>query len=309
MVERSRLNLPFMLFMIAYAASSQFTTVPQGMRDMLDAWRRGWLQSRVNEKGNKVLRDSENRDNASKVQRMLMLWDKLQASQLLEEFGRHEVEQTSEEATPPKEELEALFKDVPRQIPKPDVAAPSQERKDAERKRKWYDKIAGVMDEKRFTGFTPETEQELHAEAVLLRTLHSSDNWFEVGNAWQASLLPGGGLVRRKADNAYFFVERAYHAAAIVWPAKQLEIGIWERDPSVEELQWLVVFDIDAYEDVPLRWASPLALLLQDLRGEPLCASPRLCFRFAFPNSSAKKHSQCIFSCGAKPGFHRSGFS
>ncbi len=67
MVERSRLNLPFMLFMIAYAASTGFTTVPQGMRDMLVAWRRGWLQSRVNEKGNKVLRDHEQRDNASNV--------------------------------------------------------------------------------------------------------------------------------------------------------------------------------------------------------------------------------------------------
>ena len=35
--------------------------------EMITAMSQSWLQSRINEQGNKILRDGEHRDNASKV--------------------------------------------------------------------------------------------------------------------------------------------------------------------------------------------------------------------------------------------------
>ena len=47
---------------IAYALSTDFAEVPKGLMDMADAIFASRLQSRINEKGNKVLREAEMRD-------------------------------------------------------------------------------------------------------------------------------------------------------------------------------------------------------------------------------------------------------
>ena len=56
-----------MSWSIAYAASTGWTFAPEPLLKMLQGLFRGWGQSRVNEKANKVLRDAETRENASKA--------------------------------------------------------------------------------------------------------------------------------------------------------------------------------------------------------------------------------------------------
>ena len=60
MVRRSKLGQPVMLHAIAHALSTDFA-------DMADAIFASSLQSRINEKGNKVLREAEMRDAISHV--------------------------------------------------------------------------------------------------------------------------------------------------------------------------------------------------------------------------------------------------
>ena len=67
MVRRSRLSHPVMLHAIAHALSTDFAAVPKGLMDMADAIFASQLQSRINEKGNKVLREAEMRDAISHV--------------------------------------------------------------------------------------------------------------------------------------------------------------------------------------------------------------------------------------------------
>ena len=67
MVKNSRLNSPFVLIMIAYAQAADWGTPPLPMREMISAAFSGWIQSRINEKGNKVCRDCETRGNMSKA--------------------------------------------------------------------------------------------------------------------------------------------------------------------------------------------------------------------------------------------------
>ena len=70
MVKRCRLMNPFHLWCIAFAATSQWTEVRPEFRLLLERTFACWVQSRINEKGNKAIRDA-NRDNASKVNRIL----------------------------------------------------------------------------------------------------------------------------------------------------------------------------------------------------------------------------------------------
>ena len=67
MVRRSKLGHPVMLHAIAHALSTDFAEVPKALLDMADAIFASQLQSRINEKGNKVLREAEMRDALSHV--------------------------------------------------------------------------------------------------------------------------------------------------------------------------------------------------------------------------------------------------
>ena len=67
MTARSRFGSPLMMFCAAYAASTGFTHAPEPMLKLVRHVFEGFLQSRINEKANKVLRDSETRENASKA--------------------------------------------------------------------------------------------------------------------------------------------------------------------------------------------------------------------------------------------------
>ena len=69
-LERSTLHGIFMKFCLVFAGATNFTTMPPQLLEMLLDLFCGWLQSRVIEKGNKVMRDSETRENASKAFRI-----------------------------------------------------------------------------------------------------------------------------------------------------------------------------------------------------------------------------------------------
>ena len=121
-----------------------------------------------------------------------------------------------------------------------------------------------MQDGKAVTGFTPATEQELHAELHLLTCLYTIGEWHQVDNAWQAGFLPEGQLLRRKSDGFVGFVLRAYTVAALCWPARPLELNLCVADLEVEELTWVVCVAIEGFEVLRPAWSSPLHLILED---------------------------------------------
>ena len=69
-VARSRMNHSVMKYAIAYAMSTDFaamTPPPLRLVEMVRHLFRGWAQSRINEKGNKVLRETELRGSNGKA--------------------------------------------------------------------------------------------------------------------------------------------------------------------------------------------------------------------------------------------------
>ena len=67
MRRRCRLHHPFSMWCIAFAATSQWKTVNSHLFGFVKRTFEGWHQTRINEKANKVLRDTANRGNASKA--------------------------------------------------------------------------------------------------------------------------------------------------------------------------------------------------------------------------------------------------
>jgi len=67
---------------------------------------RGLGQSRILEEANKILRDAASRHNASKVVKMLSMWELPHQGELLKQYGRNEVVATSQAEHPASEKME-----------------------------------------------------------------------------------------------------------------------------------------------------------------------------------------------------------
>ncbi|MCP4242916.1 MAG: hypothetical protein GY772_20375 [bacterium] len=142
------------------------------------------------------------------------------------------------------------------------------------RKRKaWDERIERVLGRVTWSTHTPASEQELYAELALMRSMAEKKTWHRVDDAWRASLLPRGGLVRRKADGWTFFVIRNYSVACVAWQAEEAALGLWRHATSASSLTWVTVLDLSDFEEIPVEYASPLHLFLEAQRNNPLlCA-------------------------------------
>ena len=194
------------------------------------------------------------------------LWDKLQGACVLEEFKRVEVQATSLAAYPPRDTFSKIFADAATTVQDPGLAAPSHEKEAAASLKVLLQQIDGVRDES-FVGKTPATAQALRAERHLLQDLFEKNCWHRVDDAFNSGLLPEGQLLHRTPSNTYWFVVKSYPAAALLWPAKNVEVGLWERDLTVHKLTWVVCYDISEYKEIPTAFVSPLSLFVQDHTG------------------------------------------
>ena len=195
---------------------------------------------------------------------MSRMWEQLQASQLIEEFGRQEPEALSHAPPPPKPQFDALFSEPATQCTVTEDGTPEEIAAQSQLQ-KWLAEISKVATDESFVGQTPASDQELTAEVQLLRALFETQEWGDVDNAWQAGLLPEGEVVQRKKDSLTAIVLRSYSTAALLWPAKQVGLRVWAADLEVQELRWVVCFDVAVFEVIPCAWASPLHLALEDI--------------------------------------------
>lgn len=263
-VVNCRLGQAFEQWCIAYAAQARFQTVPEDLRCLIRDTFSGWTQSRVNEKANKVWRDLGNRANASGIVANMALWEKLTEADVAGEFERQEISSLegacaeSEEAV----DLEELFLDPP---PRAEckVGDGPAELEQVAQENAWlskFDKITGASGK----AFSPESEQSLTAQLRLLRTLSENNLWHQANDAWHTSLLPVGGLIRVVSSNSHLWVLKTNDFAALCWPAEQVSVNMWRKDPAVKELTWYTCFDLGDVQVLTVRVESPQSLFLQE---------------------------------------------
>jgi hypothetical protein len=125
-----------------------------------------------------------------------------------------------------------------------------------------------------WTTFTPASEQELIAESSMLATLYKNDSWDEVGHSQRSSFLTEGTLIHDISANEAMFIIRAYSVACLVWPAKEVDKGVWIADPLLARMELRSFFDLTNLREIPLNFASPLRLHIEAIG--PLHRSPSL---------------------------------
>ena len=227
-VSRCRLGHAFEQVCIAFAATSQFKDVVEQLESLLKDTFSGWVQTRVNEKANKVWRDTQLKESWTGLVATVRLWEKLSTADVLGEFGRREVETTSA-LTPNSEQsadLKALFKD-----PKPklqcSVTAGPEEQAAVEKENEWLKQFEAILLDSG-KSFNPESEQVLTAELRLLRTLNEGNLWHRANDAWLTSLLPIGALIRVKVQHGSpcLWVLKTNESAALCWPAERTAVNM-----------------------------------------------------------------------------------
>ena len=268
MVENCRLGHAFMQWCIAFAASARFRAVPDELRRVIRDTFSGWIQTRVNEKANKVWRDLGNRANASGVASDMALWEKLTDQDVFGEFERQEVELEEQlagngdiGAKPDWNEKDLCSDPKPRVRPR--LGATPAELERVAKENEWlatFDKIKD--DGGKYVN--PESEQKLVAEMQLMRFLHANDIWHKAGDAWVTGLLPVGGLIRIKASDTYTWVLKTNDCAALCWPAEESSTNMWRKARDVKKLDWYTCFAADEVEVLTARVESPKSLFLQD---------------------------------------------
>ena len=264
MVSKCRLRRAFEQWCIAFAAQASWRDVSKELLGLLTDAFSGWIQSRINEKANKVWRDACRRDNASGIVRMMRLWEKLTDQGVLGEFGREEVE--SDKGLTPSErswDTSDLFED-----PKPQIepgSDPAKSEQEVEEENEWLKKFDAILRESG-KAVNPETEQQLTADLRLMRTLHEGKLWHRANDAWHTSLLPVGGLIRVRSTNQCLWVLKTYDSGALCWPAELMEVNMWRKASNVKELVWYTCFDLEDVEVLQVEVLSPQSLLLQDCR-------------------------------------------
>ena len=265
-VSRCRLRHAFEQICIAFAATSQFKEVPAQLESLLTDTFSGWSQTRVNEKANKVWRDTESRGGSSGEVATMRLWEKLTADNVVGEFEREEVNFSSAQ-TPNSErtcDLKPLFADPPQQV-QCSVNADEKEQEEVEKENRWLKEFEGILKESG-KSFNPESEQLLTAELRLLRTLNESGLWHRANDAWLTSLLPAGGLIIVRSLGMRFWVLKTNEAAALLWPAEQTSLNMWRKAKFIKELTWYTCFDLDDVSVATIEILSPQSLFLQDCK-------------------------------------------
>lgn len=263
-VTNCRLGHAFEQWCIAYAAQARFKSVPDDLGRLIKDTFSGWNQTRVNEKANKVWRDVGNRANASGIVAMVALWEKLTHAEVLGEFERQEISNL-EGAVAESErdfDMQELFLDPTARVTCKLGDGPAEIEKIA-KENEWlakFDKIAGESGK----AFTPESEQILTAQLRLLRTLKENNLWHQANDAWNTALLPVGGLIRVVSSNTHLWVLKTNDCAALCWPAEQVSMNMWRKDPKAKELIWYTCFDLKDVQVLTVRVESPKSLFLQE---------------------------------------------
>ena len=219
------------------------------------------MQSRINEKANKVWRDTARHTANGKVS-FQQLWADLTTKEIFGEFERTEIELDGQGCELEEDfELEELFQE-PKDRIRCGENASDEEVKNIEEKNTWLKKFDGILNDSG-KAFNPESEQVLVAELRLLRFLHEHNCWNKANDAWLTSLLPVGALIRCSSMIRPLWVLKTNTCAALSWPAIETEKNMWEMDLDVKELTWYTCTNLDEVTVFPTRAASPLSLRMQ----------------------------------------------
>lgn len=261
--DHSPFNTTWVQWAILFAEASGWQRVPSQLAHLVRCIVRGFGQSRINEQCNRVLRDAEIRDNASKAVKMVSLWEQPLQHDLLGAYDRRHMQPHTQASPPPANHVERWF--TPGPVKMTDRPGASEgELSNTKLRNEWSGKLAKITEQQRWLTFDPESFQEMIAEHRLLCTLHRLQNWTLIADSWRSRLLPEGQFVINEVEGQTYFVCRSYDAGVVLWPAVPHSQNLWALSAKVTQLVWAHCFDVEQpFKVLPTEILSPLHMQLR----------------------------------------------
>lgn len=217
LVAHMGFETPFMAWAISFAMTTGFERMPWQLREMVEKTYSGLGHSRIIEEANKLLRDTETRENPNNTVGFMRMWSTLKSSALLQSEKRDEVEAIGQCQLPAMSSMAKLFRPL---IPRGDDLNPEETAMQEMHKK--IDQLGGKV---QWDKFTPQSEQGHIAQFEACRHMRRANEWHLVDSLWRAALIPERALIVDKRSNTKFFCVRAFPSAILTWRAKQRQVG------------------------------------------------------------------------------------
>lgn len=193
---------------------------------------------------------------------MLRLWKLPTDHDLLQQYGRKEVEPRTH-AHPPST-MNAFFTTSKRKVPEDGACDGELHRHEA--LKEWDLELAKVTGDRTWVSFSPESQQHTFAELKLMRHVYEAKNPDLATDCWKAGLVPQGVLLIDKLANAHYYTVRSWSVAFAAWPAvnsaSKCGKQFWALDKTLKQLPVLFCFDLSGFHVADLVPLSPVRVLL-----------------------------------------------
>lgn len=179
--------------------------------------------------------------------KQLTLWQEPVDRKVLEIWGRKTVVAQTEASVPPQP-MDKLFSPGPlKPAPLAADATPAQ-KKAAEVRETWTEKLNEVTKNKTWTSYTPESLQQRYAEHAWLLRAYAQSDYVSLGRAWYAAFAPKGHFITPADSAEVLYVVKAYDLAFVALPAERHTNGTWSIDPKVFDLYAVSLYQVISSE-------------------------------------------------------------
>ncbi|CAK0814169.1 unnamed protein product, partial [Prorocentrum cordatum] len=256
---------PFMSWVAAFAQAVEFDSAaaPKQMTDLISKVFQGLGHSRINEDANKLLRDTEGRENPNHNVAFVRMWSALANSKLLQTEERKEIPPESQCSPPCSQLPDKLFKAALRT-----EGADTDDQNSDQCSVEMEKAINQVTGPQTRSTNTPESQQQRIADFEALKIMHANGLWDKADAAWRAALIPEGALIRAKSIGEVYFAVRSYLRSVLTWPCVKVhgepaDVELWDYCMHVPPLRWRLVWDLDNYEVLPTKHVPPITIAMR----------------------------------------------
>ncbi len=239
MAARSMLNGPVMAQIVKMFKADKFARVPPCLVEWFKLFWSGLLQSVINERANKVLRQVETHDCPSKAIARMKKWEALRLSSLAKMYERKPLEV-------------AEFHDVP--VDCLDLMSSLFEHSNETPPLNLH-RITGVQDWQTWNSMTV---RNAYAETFVMRQAYeNTDASILTGSA----MVPAGQVICVKPDvvrECYFTLQNLRIAFQVYLCSNKGHTVHLDRDPDTASVEWRCIKSWDDIYVIPTRSGSPL---------------------------------------------------
>ena len=244
LARRSQLQSALMQWCVRILVIAGFSCCPPLLKEFLILMFEGPIQTVVNERANKVVRDMETRANPSKTMARISRWYEVINAGLFEDYGYQSVEPPHSEMKCARESVEQVFEPTCQ----PESKVP----------------IDDLLANNTFQTWTSQTIKRSHSEQIFMEMAHQQNDHSIIAKSWHTGLLPCNQMIlmREEVGNAEgFIVLWVAGGVATCWPVTR-HVQYVSLLNDVQDVAFRSIQKLGHVFVLPVRSGSPLRSLI-----------------------------------------------